>query len=71
MGHLPNDSSSGCIALTNGLGWKLLVGSMLGMWKRQGKGCLRLWEAGTLGSSGGEGPVLPTANTECMHSVLT
>jgi hypothetical protein len=67
-GHLPDDACSGRIALANGLGWKWLAGSVLEMWKRWGN---ELWEVGTLGSSGGEGLRLPTANTERMHSILT
>ena len=54
-GHPPDDASSGCVALANSLGWKLLAGSVLWMWKRQRKGSLRLWEAGIERSSGGKG----------------
>ena len=70
-GHPPDDASSGRVALANGLGWKLLAGSVLWMWKRWQKGCLRLWEAGIERSSGGKGLGPPTANTERMRLVLT
>jgi hypothetical protein len=69
--HLPDDACSGCVALVNGLGQKRWAGSVLGMWKRWEKGCLRLWDTGTLGSSGGEGLGQPTANIERMRSILT
>jgi hypothetical protein len=64
-GHLPANAISGRIALGNGLGQKLPVESVIGMWQMGGKGNLKRWEAGTLGSCGGEGP--PTANTERMR----
>jgi hypothetical protein len=54
-GHLPDSTCSGRIALANSMGWNLSVGSVLLMLERQGKGCLRLWEDGTLGSSGSKG----------------
>ena len=51
--------------VSNGLGWKSLVESVIGMWQMGGKGYLRWWKVRTLGSHNGEGFGPPTANT--MH----
>jgi hypothetical protein len=57
-GHLPANAISGP---------KSPVESVIGMWQMGGKGNLKRWEAGTLGSCGGEGFGPPTANTERMR----
>ena len=70
-GHLPDSACSGRVALANGMGRNSSAVSVLWMWERRGKGCLRLWEDGTLGLSGSEGLGMTTANTERMRLVLT